>query len=160
MEYIIKFESKNFAALYVSDSYNRNEQKYTSTESYDAEYDLVSVLNYGNFTTSNTHFYQAGVTIRLRIPWAMLNFTDPARGLVINGYNDGTISTTSTDGIIFSLLVGDKKTMDTAYIFPIDKQAAGYKSLKLSEWSAQDIEYIIRDKESCSIIKRYFSTIN
>ena len=156
MEYIIKFESKTSAALYVTKSYNRNTGGYTSKESYTADYDLVSVLNYGNFTESNTHFYQAGVTVRLRIPWAMLNFTDPANALVINGQENGALKTTETDGMIFSVLIGSKETKDTAYIFPESKKSVGYKRLNLVPWTASDITYTIRDKESTGIIRRYF----
>lgn len=157
MEYIIKFESKTSASLYVARSYNRNAGNYTTAESYTADYDLVSVLEYGNFTSSNTHFYQAGVTVWIRIPWAMLNFTDPAGALVVNGEENGMLQTTVTDGMIFSLLIGSKDTMDTAYIFPESKQSAGYKRLELQPWTAKDINYVIRDKESCVIIRRYFT---
>lgn len=160
MEYILKFESKTAASLYVARSYNRNAGHYASTESYTAEYDLVSVLRYGNFTSSNTHFYQAGVTIWIRIPWAMLNFADPAKGLVINGQADGVIKTTATDGMIFSLLVGDKETMDTAYIFPESKKAAGYRRLNLTPWTNKEVTYALREKESCGILRRHFTAGN
>ena len=40
MEYVIKFESKTSAALYVSRHYNRNLGNYATAESYAAEYDL------------------------------------------------------------------------------------------------------------------------
>lgn len=157
MEYIIKFESKNAASLYVAHSYNRNAGNYSSKESYTAEYDLVSVLRYGNFTASNTHFYQAGVTLRIRIPWAMLNFANPADALVVNGQEDGALKTTATDGMIFSVLIGTKETMDTAYIFPESKRSAGYKRLNLAAWTAQDVTYTLREKESCVILRRYFA---
>ena len=155
MEYVIKFESKNAAALYVAKSYNRSSGQYTTQESYTAEYDLVSVLNYGSFTASNTHFYQTGVTVRLRIPWAMLNFADPSGALVINGAENGALKTTATDGMIFSLLIGTKDNMDTAYIFPESKQSAGYKRVELRPWTENDIEYALREKQSAVILGRY-----
>lgn len=157
MEYVIKFESKSSAALYVTSSYNRSSGNYTTTESYMADYDLVSVLNYGSFTSSNTHFYQTGVTVRLRIPWAMLNFADPSGALVINGADNGTLKTTTTDGMIFSVLIGNKDNMDTAYIFPESKQSAGYKRVELKPWDENDIEYALREKQSTVILGRYFS---
>lgn len=160
MEYIIKFESKNSAALYVAASYDRNAGNYVTAESYTADYHLVSVLNYGNFTSSNTHFYQTGVTVRIRIPWAMLNFTDPANALVINGQDGGSLKTIATDGMIFSLLIGSKATMDTAYIFPESKQSAAYKRLDLDSWTDKDITYALREKESAAVIQRYFSALN
>ncbi len=157
MEYIIKFESATSASLYVARSYNRNAGNYESAESYTADYDLVSVLNYGNFTSSNTHFYRAGVTVNIRIPWAMLNFADPSGALVISGQNDGTLRTTATDGMIFSLLIGNKEDMDTAYIFPESKTSAGYKRLELDGWAEEEVTYSLREKESCTIIRRYFT---
>ncbi len=157
MEYVIKFESKTSAALYVSRHYNRNLGNYATAESYAAEYDLVSSLRYGNFTVSNTHFYQAGVTVHIRIPWAMLNFTDPANALVVSGAEDSVIKTTVTDGMIFSVLVGNKESMDTVYIFPESKKSAGYKRLEPKPWTAADISYVIRPKESAVVIGRYFS---
>ena len=157
MEYIIKFDSKSSASLYVARSYNRSAGNYESAESYTAEYDLVSTLNYGNFTSSNTHFYQTGVTVRIRIPWAMLNFADPSDGLVINGQSGGALKTTATDGIIFSLLIGSKGDMDTAYIFPESKASAGYKRLNLNAWTEEEVTYALREKESCVVLQRYFT---
>ena len=157
MEYIVKFESKSSASLYVAKSYNRNTGNYDSEQSYAAEYDLVSVLQYGNLASSNTHFYQAGVTVQMRLPWAMLNFADPANGLVISGYENGTVKTMATDGMIVSVVVGEKETMDTAYIFPESKKSAGYKRLILMPWTAQDVSYSIREKQSCGILRRFFA---
>ncbi len=157
MEYIIKFDSRNSASLYVTSSYNRHAGHYASAESYTADYDLVSVLNYGNFTSSNTHFYQTGVTVHIRIPWAMLNFADPSSHLVIHGQSDGALRTTATDGMIFSLLIGTKADRDTAYIFPQSKTSAGYKRLETEDWGQEDVSYSLREKESCVILRRYFS---
>lgn len=158
MEYIIKFESKNATSLYVANSYNRNAGNFASKESYTGKYDLVSVLNYGNFLTSTTNFYQAGVTMHIRIPWAMLNFVSPAKKLVVNGEENGMVKTTLTDGMIFSLCVCNKETRDTEYIFPESKKSAGYKRWNLSSWNASEIEYVCREKESCSEIRKYFQS--
>ena len=160
MEYIVKFDSRNSASLYVAKSYNRNAGNYESAESYTADYDLVSPLNYGNFTSSNTHFYQTGVTVRIRIPWAMLNFADPSNNLVVNGKDGDTLRTTATDGMVFSLLIGNKEDRDTAYIFPQSKTSAGYKRLEPEGWSLEDVSYALREKESCVIIRRYFAQDN
>lgn len=159
MEFIVKFESKSAASLYVVSSYDRNRGKYASAESYNASYDFVSALKYGDFASSNTHFYQTGMTVHLRIPWAMLNFTDPSSRLVINGTKNGLVQTTATEGMIFSLLIGDRNTMDTAYIFPESKQQAGYKTFKLSGWDKTDVKYTLREKDSAAIIKRYFDSV-
>lgn len=159
MEYIVKFDGKRSASLYVVKSYNRNSNKFVSEESYDAAFDLVSVLEYGDFSLSNTHFYQTGSVLRIRIPWSMLNFTDPSSLLVISGGSKNSLKTVATDGMIFSVLIGDKSSKDTAYIFPESKQSAGYKIFKLSDWDEEDIEYSFRAKSSCTAIRRYFESL-
>ena len=87
----------------------------------------------------------------------MLNFADPANALVISGQENETLKTTATDGMIVSVLIGDKETMDTAYIFPESKKSAGYKRLTLTPWTAKDVSYGIREKESCGILRRFFT---
>lgn len=160
MEYVIEFESKSSATLKVTPSYNRNKDSYVTKESYTGEYDIVAPLQYGNFTESNTQFYQTGATIRVRIPWSMLNVTDPTQKLVINDpaqapIMQSDIKTTLTDGVIVSLLIANKEDKDTAYIFPNDKKSPGYKVYK---WSVNEkTEYAVRNKESFTIIKKYFN---
>lgn len=158
MEYVVKFESKNTAALYVTSSYNRNTGHLSSKEGYDADWDLVTQLSYGNFTSSNTHFYMTGTTVRIRLPWSMLNFTDPSQKLVVNDdgpLEEAQVRTTSTNGVMFSLFIGDKLTGDTAYIFPAQKQSTGYKNFSWDDW--ETVDYTLRRKESFQIIQQYFT---
>ena len=96
--------------------------------------------------------------MHIRIPWAMLNFVSPAKKLVVNGEENGMVKTTLTDGMIFSLCVCNKETRDTEYIFPESKKSAGYKRWNLSSWNASEIEYVCREKESCSEIRKYFQS--
>ena len=49
--------------------------------------------------------------------------------------------------------------MDTVYIFPESKSSAGYKRLNLKPWTENEIEYSLREKQSVSIIRRYFSEV-
>lgn len=164
MEFIIKFESKNSAALYCASSYNRNKGATSSKESYSASYDFVSVLSYGSFSSQNTQFFTTGNSVRVRLPWAMLNFTDPARSIVINdpastpSGADNQYKTTMTDGIICSVFIGDKKSKDTMYVFPVSKQSAGYKAFKWSEWEQANIKYALDQKASFDTLKKYFTT--
>ncbi len=159
MEYVIKFESKLAASLYVAESYNRNNDSYSSKESYNAQYDLVSVLEYGDFSQTGNHFYQSGPVIKLRLPWAMIGFANPQEKLVINGHDENGIRTQITDGMIFSLVIGDKETKDTAYIFPETKEQSGYNRFNFDTWNKQEIDFALRKKESFNIIKNYYNSI-
>lgn len=160
MEFVIEFESKTSATLLVTPSYNRSKGSYSTKESYTGEYDTVAALKYGTFTESNTQFYQSGSTIRVRLPWTLLNVTDPTQKLVINDtvvgpITGGEVKTTLTDGVIVSLLIANKEDSDTAYIFPVSKKSPGYKVYK---WSInENVTYGMRNKESFSILKKYFA---
>lgn len=164
MEYTVRFESKNTAALYVVPDYNRNKGKYSSKETYKGNYDYICQLVYGPFDDAANHFYQTGSTIHLRIPLSALNITDPSKLLVLNdnrsakqiGKDGFGLQTMGSDGIIFSILIADKETKDTAYIFPESKKSGGYKTFKWPSWTKAD--YVFRQKASYKILQRYFST--
>ncbi len=159
MEFVIEFESRVSASLYVTPSYNRSNGQYQTQESYTGEYDLVAVLNYGSFDESNTQFFQTGSTVRLRIPWSMLNVTDPVGKLVIDdettGALSGDVKTTVTEGALVSILIGNKEDQDTTYIFPVTKKSPGYKVYEWSSW--ETVDFTIRSKQSCSILRNYFN---
>lgn len=163
MEYTIKFESKNTAALYVVPDYNRSKGKYSSKETYKGKYDYICQLVYGPFDDAANHFYQTGSTIHLRIPLSALNITDPSKMLVLNDNRSAKqieqegfgLQTMGSDGIIFSVLIADKESRDTAYIFPESKKSGGYKTFKWNAWTKAD--YVFRQKASYKILQRYFS---
>lgn len=165
MEFVIKFESKSSASLYVVPSYNRSKGKFVSKESYTGQYDFIYRLVYGSFGLSGNNFYQAGSTIHIRIPWNLLNFTNPSKHMVINDTRDTArvaldefgLDTIRTDGIIFSVLIADKKTKDTLYIFPESKQSSGYKTYKWDAWS--DVDFVFRQKQSCKIVSDFFYSL-
>jgi hypothetical protein len=165
MEYVIKFESKNSAALYVVPTYNREKGKFSSKESYKGKYDHVCQLVYGSFVSAGNSFYQAGSTIHIRIPWNLLNFTDPSKLMVINDTRSSSeiakdafgLKTTSTDGIIFSLLIADKKTKDSLYVFPLSKQSSGYKTFSWATWT--DWDYVFRQKDSGKTLSSFFYSL-
>lgn len=166
MEYIIKFDSKETAAIYVVPDYNRDKGNYCPTESYLGAYDLVTQLQYGTFEFSNNNFYQTGSTLHIRIPWSLLNFTDPSQKIVISDTRTPEeiaedaygLQTQSTSGILFSLIISDIQTQDTLYAFPLNKQASGYKTFAWNTW--QTPAYQFRSKESFNILLRYFSTLD
>lgn len=162
MEFVIRFESRNTAALYVIPSYNREKNGYASRERYEGEFDYICQLTYGSFAQSGNNFYQSGTAIHIRLPWSLLNITNPSKMLVINDTRSASviandplgIQTTATDGILVSLLLADKETKDSLYIFPLDKQASGYKRFAWESWT--DIAYVFRQKESARILSRFF----
>jgi len=165
LEYIIKFESNRSASLYVVPSYNRSKGAYSSKESDKGEFDYVCALEYGTFETSNTNFYFVGTNINIRIPWSMLNYTDPSSMIVLDDSRTPEeiaadpfgIRTQKSDGIIFSVTLSDIKTYDTLYQFPTDKHSPGYKTFKWTAW--ETVNYRFRVKESYGIIQRYFNTL-
>lgn len=162
LEYVIKFDSKNSAALYTVPSYSRKNKTVTSTENYKAQFTFVSQLNYGGFSAANTQFFVTGSTVNIRIPWAMLNVADPSQRIVIDDktgayLTDGQYKTTITSGVIASVLIGQKGTKDTAYIFPATKESASYKTYKWDKW--ESVDYVISEKDACSQLKLYFKSL-
>lgn len=162
LEYVVKFDSKKSAALYTVPGYSRKNKTVTTKESYKADYTFVSQLNYGGFSAANTQFFVTGSTVNIRIPWAMLNAADPSQRIVIDdktGVNSsgGQYKTTITSGIIASVLIGQKGTKDTAYIFPDTKESASYKTYKWDKW--ESVDYVINEKDAYAQLKLYFRSL-
>lgn len=164
MEYVVKFDSKSSAGLYAVPAYDRNKGVFSSAESYSGAYDYIATLKYGSFDSSDGELYQTGSTIHLRIPWGMINVTDPSQRIVLDDNRTPEeiaadpfgFKTVATDGILVSLLVADKTTKDTVYIFPQSKQATGYKLFTWDSWKSA--EYRFREKGSYGILKDYFES--
>ena len=158
MEFVLRFDGKQQAGLYVVSSYDRTSGSYATKESYSGNYHLVSALTYGGFSSGDNQFYQTGSTIYIRLPWSWLNVTDPSQRIVLN--NDGKITgqakTVSTNGAIVSVLIADKKTKDQLYLFPEDKQDPAYKTFKWATWDT--VGYTMREKEGFALLKNYFSS--
>ncbi len=165
MEYLIKFEGKNSAGLYCLPAYDKSKDSYASRESYKGNFNYIAPLKYGSFDSSDGEFYQTGSTIHIRIPWRLLNFTDPAKKIVLNDgrtkpqiLNDPFgFKTIKTEGIIFSILIANKQTKDTEYIFPENKQSDGYRIFSWDDWMTPT--YRIREKESYAILANYFQSL-
>ncbi len=158
MEYTIRFEDKQKAALYVTPAYNRNRGSAVTKESYSGAYDKVADLTYGGFTTGDTQFYQTGSTVNIRLPWTWLNVAEPPKKLVINdqSLDKPLAKTITTNGALISVMVGARKDGDLLYAFPVDKHDPGYKVFSWNKW--ETVNYSIRQKESFSILKQYFSS--
>ena len=157
MEFVLRFDDKQNAALYVTNAYDRSDGKAFTKESYNANYKKVCDLVYGGFQTGDTQFYQTGSTIYTRIPWTWLNVADPAQKLVINDKNPSgnRLKTASTNGVLPSVMIGERKSGDLVYGFPETKHDPGYKVFKWNTW--ESVEYELRNKNSFTILKNYFS---
>lgn len=159
LEYVIRFDSKQKAGLYVIPSYNRSSGSAVTKESYSGEYELVSKFTYGGFSSGDNQFYQTGSTVYIRIPWTWLNVTDPSQKIVINnsGKISGQAKTTSTNGAVVSVMIADKKTKDQLYLFPESKQDPSYKTFKWASW--ETVNYTMREKESFVTVAKYFDSV-
>lgn len=159
MEYVLRFDGKQEGALYVIPSYDRTVGRAMSEESYTGDFHLVSRLTYGGFTSGDNQFYQTGSTVYVRLPWTWLNVADPSNKLVISdGGPIGTqAKTITTNGVLFSVMIGDRATGDLIYAFPEQKSDPGYK---VFEWTAWDtVSYSMRPKESYTILRKYYLSI-
>lgn len=157
MEYVLRFDDKQKATLNVMRTYNRskNNSAYTK-ESYKARYDKVADLTYGGFNTYDSQFYQTGSTIYIRLPWTWLNVYDPARKLVINDRNFGEkAKTTATNGMLVSIMIGERGSGDLYYGFPKKKHDPGYKMFK--PLIAEKTDYSFRTKDSFKILSNFYS---
>lgn len=157
MEFTVRFENKQEAALYVTRDYNRARGSAVTKESYSGNYDKVADLVYGGFTSGDTHFYQTGSTINIRLPWTWLNVADPSKHLVISdpSLDKSIAKTVTTNGALVSVMIGVRKDGDLIYAFPVDKHDPGYKVFSWNKW--EKVNYSIRQKESFDILKRFFS---
>ncbi|MCR5652497.1 MAG: hypothetical protein K6F88_01710 [Ruminococcus sp.] len=157
MEFVLRFDGKQEASLYVTNSYDRSKGSAYTKESYNAKYSKVSDLSYGGFTNSDTQFYQTGSTIYVRLPWNWLNVADPSKKLVINDTekNSESMKTASTNGVLASVMIGERKTGDLLYGFPEDKHSPGYKVFNWRTW--EEVDYELREKDSFIILKNYYT---
>ena len=159
MEYVLRFDNKQTASLNVISSYDRSKNNSAFTkESYKADFKKVADLTYGGFNTYDSQFYQTGSTIYIRLPWTWLNFYDPVRKLVINDRNfKENAKTTATNGMLVSVMIGERSSGDLYYGFPKKKHDPGYKMFKPA--IADKIEYDLRPKDSYTILKNFYSEI-
>ena len=157
MEYTLRFEGKQNAALYVMHSYDRSRGSAATKESYTGEYNKVADLTYGGFNTGDTQFYQTGSTIYIRLPWTWLNVADPSKKLVISdaSFDKASAGTVTTNGILVSVMVGERKEGDLIYAFPENKHDPGYKVFAWEKW--ETVKYAHRRKESFEILRNYFA---
>ncbi len=158
MEYSLRFESKQKAALYVMSAYDRSRGSAVTRESYSGAYHKVADLTYGGFTSGDCQFYQTGSTVYVRLPWTWLNAADPSKKLVINddSFSGERAASVTTNGFLASVMIGERKEGDLMYAFPQDKHDPGYKVYSWDKW--ETAPYAQRRKVSYDILKKYFLT--
>ena len=121
-----------------------------------AKYENYSKMKYGNFDKRQSNWYVEDNNIYVRIPWGILNFTDPRNMIVLDEKNSSkklirdNLDTVKSDGIAFNILY--KK--NDGYIFNYTTKNKRYM---WEPWKT--IEYQQRLKDSYYIIKDYFKTI-
>ncbi|UVI30987.1 hypothetical protein [Paenibacillus spongiae] len=139
-----------------------DEYKTAAGETIPAKYEDGSALIPGSFEESGSQFYFEGNTLYVRIPWARLNFTDPSSLLVLNDdKNKGlienakdTLTVRMTDGIVASLVIMDRATLQVDYHFPESVTSSGYRTFTWNTWEVP--HYVSRHKKSYDMIQAYF----
>ncbi|MBO2944590.1 hypothetical protein JJQ72_11475 [Paenibacillus sp. F411] len=121
----------------------------------------LSVLTAGSFERGDTHLNLQENTLKVRIPWARLNFTDPSSLLVISDEqqqgvpgSDEAISVKMTDGMVVSLVVMDKQTRKVEYQFPESVTSQGYRTFTWKTWDVP--QYTARSKSSYEWIREAY----
>lgn len=167
VEFEIKLPDRDHADLLVIPEYNVSEDSYSSSVStagifermvkklspayvaksgrtVPAKYEDVSVLTEGAFDHSENRFYFNDKTLNIRIPWALLNFTDPSSLLVVNGAEKDAIQARMTDGIVPSLIMLNKQTNQVVYHFPESVKSSGYRTFLWNTWEVPRYEQRVK----------------
>ncbi len=157
MEFSLRFDGKQEAALYVMSSYDRSRGTIVTKESYTGSYNKVASLSYGSFASGDNQFYQTGSTVYVRLPWTWLNVADPSKRLVINDkdYDGVQAKTVTTNGVLASVMIGERKSGDLFYGFPKEKHDPGYKTFRWEPW--ETAKFTTRQKDSFGELKNYYA---
>ena len=101
-----------------------------------------------------------GSTVYIRLPWTWLNVADPSKKLVISdsSFNSDVAKTVTTNGVLVSVMIGERKEGDLISAFPEDKHDPGYKVFAWEKWDT--VKYTNRRKESFDILKAYFAGLS
>ncbi|NCB42564.1 MAG: hypothetical protein EOM59_08080 [Clostridia bacterium] len=183
MEFLIELKGERNASILVHPGYNITKGRYESYESSDgifermnmlinkeqitksgetikSIYSDVSVLKYGTLA-DNSHYQwvQEGTNVSIRIPWPLINFSDPSTMQVLNDERvvyaplKDELKTATSEGILASALLVDAVSGQVLSTVGVDFA----KPLERLRWDSWDIpSYSERKKESYDIIKDYF----
>ena len=187
MEFLIEIKSKENASILVHPGYNTTTGTHrsylSSTGSFErmnvlinkertvksglkieAVYNDVSVLKYGPFEkNSYYHWIEDGKRVEIRIPWALINFTDPSTMQVINDERvlyaplRDELKTSTSEGLLVSALLVAVDSQDILSTIGVDFS----ENLARFRWDSWDLpSYQERQKESYDIIKDYFRVLS
>uniref|UniRef100_A0A7C5Z7R9 Uncharacterized protein n=1 Tax=Caldicellulosiruptor owensensis TaxID=55205 RepID=A0A7C5Z7R9_9FIRM len=170
IEFLLKISS-NETKLQVIPTYNWAKGKYSSTKSYSGSFEDIifqinkervtqdgkripaiyhnfSILPKGKFDDSKSTWYIDKNTVFVRIPWGLLNVTDPSSNTVLDDSRTiyqperDMLKTSKTDSFVFYfILLQNDKTEDVLL-----KQNEKLISFPLSKW--EDINFSWRLKKS------------
>ena len=182
LEFLLKLNSKDDAQLLVTPDYNISDFNFYSQPRYDGvfteirplinrEYTLIdggkipaiyeeaSNLSYGTDTGSTNHWRLEEEVIKIRLPWARLNVTDPFSKRVLKdpgSYHTypgrDEFQTVETEGFVLYLVVIDKNSGDVIQTLFQDPQ----NPYLWPDWN-QPV-YRERLKESYYILQDYFNS--
>lgn len=181
LEFLLDVRGPQKAEILVNPSYNISKGRFSSTLSREGRFEEIkmltnkervtksgrkipavywnaSLLRYGDFTdNTHNHWYFKGDTLHLRLPWGLINFTDPSSLKVLDDRGSFTVvardqlKTTKTDGIV-------------CYTFLFDRDNKRLKdSFKTAPyvWPGwEEASYTARLKKSYYLIKEYFSALS
>ncbi len=132
-----------------------------------------SLLNYGSFHpeeeayNSLAHWYiEPGGRIVVRLPWMLLNVSDPSSGLIIRDSRDfeslptrDELATIKSEGFKFYAVTYQKGNLSTIDFFPRlgDKFNNELEAWQWEGW--EEPQYQFRLKKSYQVIASYFETI-
>lgn len=153
LEFLVRIVAADKADLLVIPSYNAAMSRFETTETRDGKFERMSLLVNGKSVTKDGRviaekvfdasalrkgaFDEAGNlwniegnTVRLRLPWTLINVTDPSSLRVLQDSRTGylgverdNLMTTQTDGFIIDTIVWDKKLGTIAGRTAMDRAA-------------------------------------
>ncbi len=143
MEFLVRISGPDKADLLVIPSYNATASRYATQEYSDGRFERMNMLVNGSVTTKDGRkipekrfdasalpkgdFDEAGELwnidgnfVRLRLPWTLINVSDPSSGMVLQDERTGylgtdrdTLRASKTDGFLVEALLWDSKASAT-----------------------------------------------
>lgn len=125
---------------------------------YPPHFSMMSPLRYGTLLpespdfNSLSDFHYEGHTLELRLPWALLNVTDPSSKSVLWVDHQGAYR--STEGINVVLL---KQSTQSSYFVPSSGKKEDVRMVQWEQWNTPT--YHTRAKESYGLLKEYLHSV-
>jgi len=153
LEFLVRIGAADKADLLVIPSYNAAMSRFATLETRDGKFERISLLvngkalakdgrtieekrfdasalRNGSFDETGNLWQIEGKTIRLRLPWTLINVTDPSSLRVLQDSRTGylgaerdNLMTTQTDGFIADTIVWDRKRGTIAGRTAMDRAA-------------------------------------